>query len=417
MTPEAAFHDQLAELKLKAGSVIGVAVSGGSDSMALLALTHRFAQTCDITVTVATVDHGLRFEAAEEAEQVASFCQDRGMPHSTLRWRDWDQNGNVQSAAREARYALLSQWAADVGATKVLLGHTKDDQAETVLMALARGSGVDGLAGMRRHKDNLYYRPLLDVTREDLRCFLRDAGIRWVDDPSNADDRYNRVKARKLLAQLSDLGLTTDRLVQTAGHMQRARSSLTTSAFVFEQVNVVQHGPDLILENSVLDIDQDDTMPRVFASAIMWVTGATYRPRFHALRDVAAAVKAGETRTLHGALILAHRGQVRIMREHAACTEVLTSRGGETSLKWDSRWIVSCGDDAQKWPADLMIKALGKAVSGIENWRDAGLPYASAIATPGVFKGESLISAPAVGFSAGFSARFVADFHTSPLFH
>lgn len=417
MTPEAAFEQQLDHLKPEAGSIIGVAVSGGSDSMALLVLMHNYAKAHDIFVTVATVDHGLRPEAVAEAQTVETFCRDRKLPHVTLRWRDWNQRGNVQSAARDARYMLLSQWAIDVGAKTVLLGHTKDDQAETVLMALARGSGVDGLAGMRRRKDNLYFRPLLDVTREDLRRFLRDADMSWIDDPSNTDERYNRVKARKLLSQLTDLGLTTDRLVQTAGHMKRAQRSLLTAATAFERGNVVQQGPDLILGKCVFESDEDDTPLRVFASAIMWVTGAAYRPRFLALREVAAAVKAGETRTLHGALISLHRGKVRIAREYAACTEVVTSVGGETSITWDSRWIVSCDDNMQVWPANLTIKAVGKAVSGVKNWRDAGLSYASAMATPGVFEGKTLISAPAVGHNDGFSTRFVADFHTSPLIH
>ena len=192
MTPQQAFDKQVDFLNHEhGGGAIGVAVSGGSDSMALLVLADAFAKKHGFSIQAATVDHGLRAEAGEEAAKVASFCAERAIGHTTLHWSDWDGSGNVQSEARQARYGLLTQWAVSQKINVVLLGHTMDDQAETFLMGLARGSGVDGLSGMPVLKDRLFRRPLLEIKRTDLRRMLEEQDIGWSDDPSNDDTRYD----------------------------------------------------------------------------------------------------------------------------------------------------------------------------------------------------------------------------------
>ena len=125
--------------------VLGVAVSGGSDSMALLHLMHEFCQINKIELQAVTVDHRLRPEAAQEAAHVARQCAEMGLPHDTLIWQDWSGEGNLQNAARNARYHKMACWAGTRGIDTIAVGHTADDQAETVLMRLARRSGVDGL--------------------------------------------------------------------------------------------------------------------------------------------------------------------------------------------------------------------------------------------------------------------------------
>jgi tRNA(Ile)-lysidine synthase len=425
VTPQAALDQTLDFLRHgEHGQTIGVAVSGGSDSMALLVLTHTFAKRAGLRVIAATVDHGLRTGAAAEAATVAGFCAKQGISHQVLRWNDWDGDGNLQASARAARYDLLTDWAADHRIDTVVLGHTQDDLAETFLMNLARGSGVDGLSGMIIQKDRLFLRPLLTVRRAALQDMLRDQGIDWADDPSNDDTQFDRVKARQMMQTLGDLGLTTDRLVQTADHMTRAQNSLIAHADTFIRNHAIQDGPDLVINNRVLRIGWSDTEPRVLASAIMWVGGADYRPRFKALCDAAKAVLGGDTRTLHGVKMVPGGEDVRLIRELGACRDAVTSVGGEACLIWDSRWRVFC--DAKKglfgkpggvWPAGLTVRALGEAVSEVTNWRKTGLLHASAKATPAVFDGDTLISAPAVGFFGGFSAQIASDFHSSALTH
>ena len=158
------------------GRGLGVAVSGGGDTMALLVML--LALEPRPVLHVATVDHGLRVASRSEAEGVAAFCAARGIAHATLRWDDWDQSGNLQDAARRARYRLLSARARGLRIADVALGHTGDDNAETFLMGLARGAGLDGLSGMRRRFVRggvTFHRPLLDMRRDALRDMLRAA--------------------------------------------------------------------------------------------------------------------------------------------------------------------------------------------------------------------------------------------------
>ena len=174
---------------------IGVAVSGGGDSVALLLLLEAAAARVGRSVAAVTIDHGLRPESAGEAAAVAALCAGRGIAHETRRWEGWDEAGNLQGRARQARRALIAGWARGRGIGAVALGHTLDDQAETVVLRLARGSGVDGLAGMAavvRAEGVLWLRPLLGVRRAALRGWLEAEGMGWSEDPSNLDLRFDR---------------------------------------------------------------------------------------------------------------------------------------------------------------------------------------------------------------------------------
>ena len=174
---------------------IGIAVSGGPDSLALLLLA---AAACPGRVEAATVDHGLRPESADEAASVADLCARLGIAHAILSPAA-PIAGNVQSAARAVRYALLESWRVARGLDHLLTAHHLDDQAETVLMRLNRGAGVAGLSGVRAVNGRVL-RPLLGWRRRELAQIVADAGIAAVDDPSNADPRYDRTRVREALA-------------------------------------------------------------------------------------------------------------------------------------------------------------------------------------------------------------------------
>uniref|UniRef100_UPI0026223B47 tRNA lysidine(34) synthetase TilS n=1 Tax=uncultured Amaricoccus sp. TaxID=339341 RepID=UPI0026223B47 len=204
---------------------LGVAVSGGGDSVALLLLLHAAGRD----LAAVTVDHGLRPESVGEAASVAALCAARGIPHSVLRWEDRDPRGNLQQAAREARRSLIAGWAEASGIAAVALGHTLDDQAETVVMRLARGSGVDGLSAMRPETlalGILWLRPLLGIRRAALRAWLAAEGVAWAEDPTNADARFDRVRARLALPTLAGLGIGPERLAATARAVARACAAL-----------------------------------------------------------------------------------------------------------------------------------------------------------------------------------------------
>jgi tRNA(Ile)-lysidine synthase len=207
---------------------LGVAVSGGPDSCALLLLA---AAALPGRVDAATVDHGLRPENAREAEDVARLCASLGVAHAILPVSL--DPGNVQDAARRARYAALGTWAQQRGLGAVATAHHADDQAETLIMRLNRASGVGGLAGVRARgrmpeAPMLLIRPLLAWRRADLRDIVAQAGVIPADDPSNADDRFDRARLRKALAQAEWLDVPA--IAQSAAHLADADAALGWSA-------------------------------------------------------------------------------------------------------------------------------------------------------------------------------------------
>jgi tRNA(Ile)-lysidine synthase len=188
---------------IASGERLGIAVSGGPDSLALLLLCQAARPG---VIEVATVDHALRPESRAEAEKVAAICKQLGVPHVilTVEWKQKPEKA-IQELARNARYALLGAWARGQGLAALLTGHHADDQAETLMMRLLRGAGVKGLAGMRSvakapGAQMALLRPLLGWRRSELVQLCADAGIHPVEDPSNADEQFERVRIRQALA-------------------------------------------------------------------------------------------------------------------------------------------------------------------------------------------------------------------------
>lgn len=226
MTIEAAqverFRADLERLLSTPSDRIGLAVSGGPDSMAMLLLA---ARSCPGRVEAATVDHGLRAEAAAEAALVASACARLDVPHATLAVTV-DPGASVQAAAREARYAALAKWASDRRLVAIATAHHADDQAETLLMRLDRGAGLSGLAAIRACRPLggvRLVRPLLGWRRAELKAIA--AAVATVDDPSNHDPRHDRSRFRALLAGIGS-GLDVERLAASAAHLAEAEEAL-----------------------------------------------------------------------------------------------------------------------------------------------------------------------------------------------
>lgn len=222
--------DLLDPLANRRGLVL--AVSGGPDSLGMLAAFARWgANRSDLHV--ASVDHGLRPEAAAECQAVMAAAAQFGLPAKTLHWTGPKPAAGLQEAARAARYALLLDHARAVGAEGLVLAHHLDDQAETVLMRLARGSGPLGLKAMApvSERDGLaVLRPFLWLPRARLAAMAAAAGLAAVNDPSNADDRFTRVRLRALMPQLAAEGLTAERLAIFAGRMRMLDEALGDQA-------------------------------------------------------------------------------------------------------------------------------------------------------------------------------------------
>ena len=207
---------------------IGLAVSGGPDSLALLLLAEAALPGA---VEAATVDHRLRPESAIEALQVADLCARLGVPHALLPVTVPDGPAGLQGEARKSRYAALAGWAQGSGIAFLATGHHQDDQAETLLMRLRRGSGVGGLAGIRpvrRDEGVTVVRPLLGWSKAELVHLVASTGIEPADDPSNRDDRFDRTAMRRLLS--GDGGFEPQRLARTASALAEADEALDWAA-------------------------------------------------------------------------------------------------------------------------------------------------------------------------------------------
>lgn len=216
---------------LKSAPALVLAVSGGPDSVALMWLMARWQRSLARAplLTVVTIDHGLRPEAAREAREVKRLATELGLPHRTLRWRGDKPKMGLPAAAREARYRLLAQAARAAGASHVLTAHTRDDQAETLLMRLFRGSGLAGLSAMAplSARDGIVLaRPLLDVPKAQLVATLKRAKVGFADDPTNRDAAFTRPRLRALLPLLAAEGGDARNLARLATRLARANAAV-----------------------------------------------------------------------------------------------------------------------------------------------------------------------------------------------
>ncbi len=377
---------------------LGLGVSGGGDSLAMLYL----AIEAGVAVQVATVDHGLRPEAAAEAAEVGRICAGLGVPHQILRWA-WDGRGNLQDAARRGRRRLIADWAVARGIGRVALAHTRDDVAETFLMRLARGAGVDGLAAMVAcwHEGGvIWLRPLLAVSRGELRDYLRARGLGWAEDPSNDNARFERVRARRALVALHPLGLTAERLAEVAGHLAEARLALDAVASDAWGRIVSDHGLGVVLDMDGLARIPSEVQRRLLIKVILRLAPGDYAPRGAAIQALLARLGAGKDGVLAGCRFQRVGGRLWAFREARAVAGQVALAG----QVWDGLWRI----EGPALPG-AQIRALGAGIALCANWRASGLPRAALLASPALWHADRLIAAPHAGFGPGYSAKPLFD--------
>lgn len=344
IAPHAAIDQFLNALRPPAR--ILVAISGGSDSTGLLhllddALTEKPRDK--ITLVAATVDHDLRAGSAAEAEAVARLCAERGIPHSIKRWQGEKPLTGISEAARLKRHALLAEAARDLSADLVVTGHTLDDQRETILMRAARGDRPDaiGLSGMAPatlyDRSTWFVRPLLVCRREDIRASLADAGIPWIDDPSNDDRRFERVRVRQGLAAADTL-LGDDARADDRRHLAEA-------AAVLVRTHVTGFRGPLVRVAS--DVTKADTraLAYMLAHLLMATGGRSHvppQPMLEPLLDALTAMRDHGHRsriTLARCLVDIGEDGIFILRERRGILP-LTLEPGSTGL-WDGRFRIT----------------------------------------------------------------------------
>lgn len=410
------FAAAMAPFGLGAGARIAVAVSGGADSIALARLLAQWARDNGADLAAVTVDHRLRAEAAAEAAQVAAWLQPY-CPHVTLAWEEGaleSRERSPQKAARDARYRLMAGWCARENRSHLFLAHHADDQAETFLIRLTRGSGINGLASMApvtrlrtTAGDVLLARPLLGHTKTDLADVCRNLGQPWLEDPSNENRASARIRFRQAAHLLEEEGFSRDRLLETVAHMQRARAALDQAAQQLLATATAwdQYGAVRVSLRAWAAAPEEIGL-RALSGLLTAAGGQVYGPRFESLTRIATQMRNAHTQkgpwrdsTLHGCFIARDADCIVIQREAAQIDHVAAAAPGAPVL-WDGRFRITL-------PA-----ALAGGPFRIAAWTSAAppeklsdVPARLRASLPAVYDASGLAAVPHAGYLRADLAR------------
>jgi len=370
---------------------IGLAVSGGPDSLGLMLLAAGWAGTEGKTLVVYTVNHGLRPEAAAECALVAVEAQRLGLVCRMLAWDGTKPASGIQAAARAARYRLIGAAMREDGSQILVTAHHRNDQAETILMRMAHGSGVSGLCGMTLFGEVegvRLCRPMLGVEPARLRDIVRDAGLIAVADPSNMDEHYERVRWRHTLPILAREGLDAERLASLAKRMARADAALDRAAgeAIGRLASVDRFGVVSIPHGDLFALAEEIGL-RLIDRMVGWAGGGSEPCRLGTLEsayEALAAAAPGHATTLGGAAMVRDKDTVLAFRElgrmPAPAAISLESAG---NMAFDGRFTIACSGSG----AGLSVSAAGEEVT-----RAAAEALAGPIAAPM----RAVASAPAL---------------------
>lgn len=387
---------------------LAVAVSGGPDSLALALLADRWARARSGAIVALTVDHRLRPESTAEAAQVGDWLRARGIRHEVLVWDGPYPIHDLQAAARAARYRLLGEWCRRAQLLHLLTAHHQDDQAETLILRLGRGSGLAGLAGMAPIVEDGHHRllrPLLPVPAARLRATLAALDQAWLEDPSNRNPAFARVRVRAQKSLFAEAGLTPQRLAETSRHLARARTVLEQLVERVLIAGVSLHPAGFaLLDPRPLAAAAEEIGLRALAAVIATVGGEEYPPRFDRLERAAEALYGevlGGGRTLGGCRILPWRGRVLVLRELAAVAPAAALPDAGGTLSWDHRFLIEVPAGANG--GSFRVGALG--IEGAARMRGIveapGTPYLPSSVRPSLpafWREGTLLGVPHLGW-------------------
>lgn len=389
----------------EAAPKLAVAVSGGADSLALTLLARDWVAERGGSLLALTVDHGLRAESAAEAREVGRILAPLGIAHRVLTWDGPRPETNLQAFARELRYRLLLEQLSRRGILHLLLAHHLEDQAETLLLRLGRGSGLAGLAAMagcRPLPQARLLRPLLSQPKARLEATLRARGLDWIEDPSNRDPAHARVRLRRLMPALAEEGLTAERLAAAAGHLGRARAALeAAAAALLAEAARTDPGGFVELETRPLLEAEPEVGLRAFAQALVTVGGGRHTPRWERLQGLFRRIGAPGFRgaTLAGCRILEKAGRLLIAREAAAVETLVMEPGAR--VHWDGRFEVALRPGLRGGPfrlAGLDRDAWAALTKDRPQAARRRLPAAARAGLPALFDRAGLRALPYLGY-------------------
>jgi tRNA(Ile)-lysidine synthase len=348
---------------------LAVAASGGADSLSLCLLARDWAAARGGRVTALTVDHGLRPASEAEVAEVGAWMARYAIEHRVLRWRGEKPTTALQEKARVARYRLLCGWCRDNAVLHLLLGHNADDQAETVLQRLIRGSGTDGLAGMSALVETAevrLLRPLLGCRAIDLRCFLRQRGEDWIEDPSNRDPRFFRTRLRASWPALEAAGLGRHTLLTAAERMAEARAAMQDAVITLLAKCCRVHPMGFArLDRAVMAAAPVEIAVKALARVVMMIGGSARECAAEQVRRSYERLLGADCRgsaTLGRCLLVVRRSELLVCREQRNLPAPRIVLPQEEIL-WDGRFllrIMSLERTASPWHVRPMQK---------EEWR------------------------------------------------
>lgn len=397
--------------QLEAFPSAALAVSGGPDSMALMHLASRWLALKgrpESTIAVLTVDHGLRPESAAEAEFVAAQAKRLGFAHATLRWEGAKPKTGIQAAARAARYSLMSAYCSLHGIACTVTAHTEDDQAETFLMRLRRGSGLDGLAAMAAVSEQAglpIVRPLLGFSKGRLLAYLRNLTIPYVSDPSNDNPSFERVRVRHAMKALAAAGISRPVLARTASRLGRSREALALAAHEFLERNfrVTDLGQGALPSDAFLALPGEIAL-RVLARVLALIGGKEDPPRMAKVERLLDELRAGRREaSLGGCLVIAPAGMLHFYREPGRLTPAPVPCDPGGTCAWDGRFLITfaAGLTADYYVAPLGEKGWALSRKAIREPKlSSRVDRIAAAATPALWLNGCLSYVPAFGLTA-----------------
>lgn len=380
---------------------IAIACSGGGDSIALAILTDSWAKARGGTATALIVDHGIRAESASEAAAVARELSRHRIGSRILSYDGPKIRRDIQASARNVRYRLLTRWCVANGYLHLAIAHHLEDQAETVLLRLSRGSGADGLAAMAPVLETpvlRILRPLLYVPKVKLMATLTQRKAVHVDDPSNSDTTFARVRIRGLSTSLAAEGMTPYRLSATASSLARARSAIEgeVAALLARTTILYPQGYGRVTSDAIRQAPEEIAL-RALARLVTCIGGNGYPPRMariERLYDWMGKGAPGGGRTLSGCRVLPQGGGLLVCREASAANETIPAQG---EVFWDGRFRLQ--NPARKLGE---IRRLGSdgwrhAVTIAPELRGSRIPSVVRPSLPSIWNGEILRSVPHLG--------------------
>lgn len=326
---------------------VAVAVSGGIDSLSLLLVFNRWAQINNTTVFALTVDHGLRKESKDEAIYINNLCKNLSVEHHILVWDGEKPEKNIEMIARENRYRLMTDFCHRNNIKHLLVAHHLQDQAETFFIRLFRGSGLDGLSSIKSLV-KLYeieiIRPFLKAKKEELKKYLEEKQVKWVEDFSNSDEKYLRNKIRIFLNSFEDKDIILERIDKTIDKIAIAKDIIDENVKKIENKAVFfsPFGSCSLDRNFILK-QNEEIILKILAKIAMIVSGNIYKPRFEKLKRLLENIRANKKikYTFYGCVFEAYDDNlIMIYREYNSILEDKNLIFNEEII-WDNRFKIT----------------------------------------------------------------------------